>query len=180
MNKEEELITKVKSDQWSALEEIYNLYRIDFFKYAHKYNIEQEDIADIYQDCIIAFYENLKRGKFIPLNSSLKTYLFAIGKYKMLNLIKKNSSTIVFDNDLILDLSYKEDQSYDQEKMAQFEKAYQLLGKRCQKILKLFYYENLSLDEIQLHLNYSSKDVLKSQKSRCIKHIKDLINNHNE
>lgn len=30
------------------------------------------------------------------------------------------------------------------------------------------------LDEIQVELGYSNKDVLKSQKSRCLKQLKDL------
>jgi DNA-directed RNA polymerase specialized sigma subunit len=41
--------------------------------------------------------------------------------------------------------------------------------------LQLFYYEEKKLDEIQEQLGYTSKDVLKSQKSRCLKQLKELI-----
>ena len=42
-------------------------------------------------------------------------------------------------------------------------------------ILKLFYYQGYNLDEIQEILEYSNKKVLKSQKSRCIRQLKDLV-----
>jgi RNA polymerase sigma factor (sigma-70 family) len=49
------------------------------------------------------------------------------------------------------------------------------LGEQCKKVLQLFYYEEKKLDEIQEQLGYTSKDVLKSQKSRCLKQLKELI-----
>jgi RNA polymerase sigma-70 factor (ECF subfamily) len=59
-------------------------------------------------------------------------------------------------------------------------KYYGHLGDRCKSILNLFYYQGYNLDEIRDILNYSNKKVLKSQKSRCIKQLKDLINKHYE
>ena len=57
-------------------------------------------------------------------------------------------------------------------------KYYDQLGDRCKSILNLFYYQGYNLDEIRAILNYSNKKVLKSQKSRCIKQLKDLVNKH--
>ena len=51
------------------------------------------------------------------------------------------------------------------------------LGDQCKKVLELFYYEEKKLDEIQSILGYTNKDVLKSQKSRCLKQLKELIKN---
>jgi len=57
-------------------------------------------------------------------------------------------------------------------------KYYDQLGDRCKSILNLFYYQGYDLDEIRVILNYSNKKVLKSQKSRCLKQLKDLVNKH--
>ena len=54
-------------------------------------------------------------------------------------------------------------------------KYYSKLGKRCKEILKLFYYEGYTLDEIINILKYSDKNVLKSQKSRCMRQLKEWI-----
>jgi RNA polymerase sigma factor (sigma-70 family) len=48
------------------------------------------------------------------------------------------------------------------------------LGERCKSVLNLYYYQGYNLDEITEILNYSDKKVLKSQKSRCLKQLKNL------
>ena len=45
----------------------------------------------------------------------------------------------------------------------------------CQKILELFYYQEKKLGDIVNALGYDNKDVVKSQKSRCIKQLRKLI-----
>ena len=59
-------------------------------------------------------------------------------------------------------------------------KYYNELGDRCKSVLNLFYYQGYNLDEIREILNYSNKKVLKSQKSRCIKQLKNLLNKNYE
>ncbi|WP_254097249.1 RNA polymerase sigma factor [Aquimarina sp. Aq107] len=49
------------------------------------------------------------------------------------------------------------------------------LGKRCQEMLTLFYYRGLTIDEITESLGYENKNVVKSQKSRCLKSLKESI-----
>ena len=53
-------------------------------------------------------------------------------------------------------------------------KSFEKLGQQCRKVLQLFYYDEKKLDEIQTLLGYTNKDVLKSQKSRCLKQLKEL------
>ena len=54
------------------------------------------------------------------------------------------------------------------------------LGNQCKKIITLFYYEEKRLDEIVELLGYENKEVAKSQKSRCLKQLKNLIQTHHE
>jgi len=57
----------------------------------------------------------------------------------------------------------------------QLQVAFKTLGQKCKEILTLFYYRGYDLEDIMNELNYTSKDVVKSQKSRCIKSLKSLI-----
>lgn len=56
------------------------------------------------------------------------------------------------------------------------QKAFVTLGKKCKEILTLFYYRGFTLDEISETLNHDNKNVTKSQKSRCIKQLKEKVN----
>ena len=121
--------------------------------------------------------ENAKKGKIDDLKSSVTTYLYGIGKFMIFQKLKKESKTVSIDDfekiEMVYD-DYSEDEINLQVKMLQ--KGLNKLGDQCKKVLELFYYEEKKLDEIQIELGYSNKDVLKSQKSRCLKQLKDLTN----
>ena len=140
--------------------------------------MNNDDLIDIYQDAIIALIENAKKGKIDDLKSSVTTYLYGIGKFMIFQKLKKESKTVSIDDfekiEMVYD-DYSEDEINLQVKMLQ--KGLNKLGDQCKKVLELFYYEEKKLDEIQSILGYTNKDVLKSQKSRCLKQLKELIKN---
>src|SRR5690606_5648277 len=125
-----------------------------------------EDAVDIYQDSMIVLYENILSGKLTTLTSSVKTYLFAIGKYKIYNTLKVKVSLVDFEDYEFLLAEDNEEFLLREKNIEQLQKAYQQLGGKCKKVIKLFYYENLTLEEIKDRLAYTSKDVVKTQKSR--------------
>ena len=45
-------------------------------------------IEDIFQDALIALYENAQNGKLDTIKSSLKTYLFSISKFMLFKKFK--------------------------------------------------------------------------------------------
>ena len=176
------LIELLKKGDKKTLEKIYLDNREGFINFSKKYNVEERDAIDIYQDSILILRENAINGKIDDLHSNISTYLFAIGKYKIyhnfrvqsklemtndFNLVEEN---IDFDVNLYGQVITKEQEL--------LKKYYHQLGDRCKSILNLFYYQGYTLDEIRDILNYSNKKVLKSQKSRCIKQLRDMINKH--
>ncbi|MEN8125356.1 MAG: sigma-70 family RNA polymerase sigma factor [Bacteroidota bacterium] len=168
-----------KGDQ-DTLEKIYKENRNAFINFSKRYNISKDDAVDIYQDTIIALHENAVNGKINSLNSSISTYLFAIGKYKIFQLLRKNNTvdlnqkiTIESTNE-VLDVNLSNEKLTNRQKL--ISKNLEKIGSRCKEVLKLFYYQGYTLDEITVILNYSSKEVLKSQKSRCLKQLKKIIN----
>ncbi|WP_191860799.1 RNA polymerase sigma factor [Hanstruepera ponticola] len=179
----EELFTKIRQGDSKVLEAIYVDNRLAFLNFGLKYNLNEEALLDIYQDAIIAFVENVTNGKIIALNSSVKTYLFSIGKYMIFKKLKKESKLETLDlDDKRLELSIKlidniNDET-DNEHNKLIEHCLDKLGYQCQTVLKLFYYNGLTLEEIQKHLDYSNYNTIKSQKSRCLKNLKELINDH--
>lgn len=176
MSKETRLLEKIRSGDAYALEDIYSRYRSDFLAFAANFSISAEDAQDIYQDAVIVLYENIMSGKLKCLSSTLKTYLFAIGKYQIYNtqkVVVNNTDISLIEN--LVDDSHAEGWMLREAQIKEMEEAYRHLGDKCREILRLFYYESLSIDEIRTRLGYQSKDVVKSQKSRCIRQIKDTL-----
>jgi RNA polymerase sigma factor (sigma-70 family) len=181
-NNSKNIIDLLKQGDKLTLEKIYTENRDAFINFSKKYNIAKYDAVDIYQDAILVLRENAIDGKIDSLNSNISTYLFAIGKYKIFHSYRLKSK-IELSNDILIDekkldfdVNLLDEELTNQQKL--LKENFDKLGDRCKNVLKLFYYQGFTLDEITTVLNYSSKKVLKSQKSRCVKQLKDLINKH--
>ncbi len=67
------LIEKIKAGNLSELDKVYLEIKPKFIAYAIKQfpAIKMEVIEDVYQDAIIVFYQNIKRGLLNEITSSL-------------------------------------------------------------------------------------------------------------
>jgi len=178
---DKQLIAQLKQRDRNALTNVYQDYKTEFFRFMSRYNAEKNTLEDIFQDALIVLYENAQAGKLDELKSTLKTYLFGTGKFMLFKHFrdsKKETFTdenYVFDNyeQAVIEDVYKDEEPSDHHKIlaANFKK----LGDKCREILELFYLQGLKLDEIVTVQGYENKNVVKSQKSRCLKSLKELI-----
>lgn len=180
MHKDTFLLEGLKNGNDQILSEVYLTYKSDFIGYAKKLNLPEQEIIDVYQDAILALRENAMTGKLTELNSSLKTYLFGIGKYMIYSNLRDKSKVHFKEFDELKNTEINHD--YDflfarelSENQKKLQIAFKELGEKCKQILTLFYYKNYTLDEILDETDYSSRDVVKSQKSRCLKTLKEKI-----
>lgn len=179
MNKPNHLsiIEQLKKGDEKTIHSIYVENKNGFSLFAAKYNLDGDDLLDIYQDSIIAMCENAKKGTIDQLESSITTYLFSIGKYMIYKKLKSKNKVISIEYEALLPqvIEDETDESENDNDLALLQNNFKKLGEQCQKVLTAFYYEEKKLDTILIELNYTNKDVLKSQKSRCLKQLKDLI-----
>ena len=177
MHNEQVLIERLKARDNSALEFFYKENWSSFLRFSRQYDLEEPETKDIYQDAVIAVYENAQKGKLDTLEAKLSTYLFSVGKFMIFRRLK-NKNALFADEplDQFADFTYLDFDDDDNDiEILNLREAFKKLGNQCKEVLRLFYYEEKNLDEILQLLGYSSKDVLKSQKSRCLKKLKEII-----
>lgn len=169
-------VKKLKQENEQAIRKIYSEYKQEFFLFAKRYELDDDTIIDVYQDAIIALCENAKKGSIDDLQSSIKTYFFAIGKYMVFAKLKEKKKNLAHVDLNNIEFEWQE---YSEENnnlyVRQLRQGFSQMGEQCRKILELFYYEEKNLDQITQIMNYDNKDVTKSQKSRCIKTLKQII-----
>lgn len=166
----------LKQEDEKTIRDIYNEYRPGFLLFSNRYGLGQDQNLDVYQDAIIALCENAQKGHLDELSSSLKTYLFSIGKYMIFAKLRKKKHKSDFENIENLEaewIDYSEES--EDEDIILLRKSLPKLGEKCREILKLFYFQQHNLDEITQLMEYENKNVAKSQKSRCIKQLKKII-----
>jgi RNA polymerase sigma-70 factor (ECF subfamily) len=171
------LIDKFELDRDAAITAVYTNYKNDFLKYCRKYTQDQDLAVDCYQEAIISLYENLAERKITSDKSSVKTYLFAIGKHKILNELNKQKHTSITDSQ---HLATSEVQNHDEDiqyKKVLLSAGFDQLGDRCKEILIQFYYHRYSIESIMLKMDYKNENTVKAHKSRCVSQLRAVLDN---
>jgi len=66
------------------MEKLYVQYRKEFVGWSmKKYGIPKDEALDHYQDTMTIFFEKVISGSLEEVQSSIKTYVFGIGKNRM-------------------------------------------------------------------------------------------------
>lgn len=176
MNKDDQIVSLLKKGDEKTIQRFYKEHKSEFFRFASRYEMTKDEISDVYQDAVIALCENARKGKLDALNSSLKTYFFAIGKYMIFGKMKKEKSTVLYEELKDVHIEWETDSALENEDNVKIlRENLKKMGGQCLHILTLFYYEEKKLDEITEIMKYENKDVAKSQKARCLKKLKELI-----
>ena len=178
-NSDNDIIKSIRNGDYKEVVIFYDRYKKDFVSWAvRKFPVTKDDALDIFQDTMIALLKNIRTGKIEKFDYSVKNYLYAIGKNLLLNKVKFEKR---YDNEI--------DESTF-EKIAQqvlvfpdkadhntrlIDQLLNKLGEPCYTILKLFYYNNYSLESIAREIGSKRANVARSQKARCIKSLKDMF-----
>lgn len=135
----------------------------------------KEDALDIFQDGISIVYANLLEGKFRG-DSTVETYLIGVCK----NLIRRKREKIRL---VELDPSSSEiDYPLDDEAPINIEllqKGFDQLKDNCKRILTGYYYEKKSIRKLMISLKMNSEQVVKNQKVRCLKYLREIFSKMN-
>ncbi|MDQ4141265.1 MAG: sigma-70 family RNA polymerase sigma factor [Bacteroidota bacterium] len=168
---DEVLIQGLQKGSRQALEFIYSAHWPMIANFVRLNNGSEEEAEDLYQEGIIALYEQVRKGDF-NMGSSLKTYLYAICRNKWLSKLKKQVPVTDLEEHLHqipteepnLDAPYVDE--------AALKLAIEGLGEPCRSVIIGYYYHKLSLEQLAETLNYSNANVAKQQKFRCVERLK--------
>lgn len=172
-----DIIGKIQSGGPAELAMIYEEYRDEFLHWIRKeYGCSEDDSKDIYQVTILAFYENIRSGRLEHLVSSVKTYLFGIGKNIVRDTMRKSTRNVGIDQERWLKehLIDEPGDSIPERVYTSARNALERLGEPCRRLVELFYYERKSMDEIVAVMNYKNAETAKNQKCKCMKRLRKL------
>lgn len=176
---ENQLIEEIRNGNQKLLAETYHRYRKEFVHWAFKkHNCSLDDGKEIYQITFFIFYDNVLSGKLEHLVSHLKTYLFAIGKNKILENNRRNNRFSFGTKEDVVKIDEDDDQELQdirEQQYQQISEGLQKLGQPCKGILELMYYHNCSIKEITERFGFKNADTTKNQKYKCMQRLKKII-----
>ena len=171
------IINDIKNGNRKTLENIYTMYRKGFIEWTSAtFRITSDQALDLYQQAFLSFYENVVKGKLDEVKSSIKTYLFAIGKYKVHELYRKQSRIRVINIEVPDCEDVPGEDPECNERLLELSKACLVkLGDPCKRILESYYYHRKSMQEIAGMMGYKNEETAKNQKYKCLLRLREMF-----
>lgn len=168
-----------KQNHTQAVKKLYKKNRSSFLRLVKKHDPDNDSPIKMYQDAFITLREHAISGRLDNYRKPIKTYLLRIGKHIIYDLLQNKEGVKEDEITIVLKEGFDEVFIFKEPEItAEFQllkKYFKNLGKRCQKMLTLFYYKRLSYEDIAINLGYENIDIVKNQKSHCLKSLKELI-----
>jgi len=174
----QQLIEAFKQDNDREIHKLYSNYQDEFIAWSRREtSLEEEEFKIIFQDCIVDLYKKAVNDKLVGIHVTVKTYLFAIAKKKILKRYQNRArfsfheevpESILGDGDNVK-IYRRMDQDHLKEKM---KGALGKLGRKCQTILQKYFYKNYSLEAVAHAMNYKNNQVASVQIYKCLQKLK--------
>ena len=173
-----EYIEGFKAGDFASISQFYTLLlkkaratlRIDFLSAA--------EFEDLIQDAVISVYTNIQNGKYTyDPTIKLTSYALKICQYQLNNVVRKKGRGNLPLNELS---NASNDDLSPHEHIELIERnkvvsdSINRLGENCRRILRLYYWEKQSIQEIATVLNMQSNSV-KNGKYRCMQKLSQLL-----
>jgi len=177
----DELIAALRAGRVQVLEDLYTVYRTNFFHWAaQRFDVNRQDMEDAWQEAVTAFYTQVMFGKLTALRYEVRVWLFAVAYKRLLNnnrklkrILWKDSIDDVLQGDASW-LDYQENQIRE-EKKESLQTAMKTMSDQCREMLVQRYFQEKSIEEIQEDWEHNSANTTSATLSRCLKRLKNLI-----
>ena len=169
---EAELLQSLQSGDEKALKLVYRQHYQTIMNMVLNNGGSLQEAKDVYQEALIIFYEKLKDDDF-ELNCSIKTFIYSVSRRLWLKQLQRKSKYTddLSDADEFIQIE-SEDMEQKEDQYHAMQVALEGLGEPCRSILKDFYINNQSMDDITEKFGYTNADNAKNQKYKCLKRLK--------
>ena len=177
------LLELIKKGDPKTLKKLYEENRKPFIGWANQfYQCDEEDSIEIFQKAFTIFYFNVKDNKLVELTSSVKTYLFSIGKNLFREKFRDKHSKLIDIDDMAYSAQINEKvdsnilDDYQHEHQRELvKKLLAEIGEPCKTLLTLIFIHNYSNDAVVEEMNYSDERVVRKRKSLCLKRMREIV-----
>lgn len=182
LNTEQELLAAIARGERTATEQVYRQqYRV-IGSWIQQNGGTESDAGDTFQEAMVILYEKAQSEDF-RLTCKIGTYLFAISKHLWFKKLKKaQRQPERMDNaagtEEGRDWAYEDDIKVQKEREAHYEQlnsALDQLGEPCRSLIKAFYHQDKSMQEIAAEFGYTNPDNAKTQKYKCLNRLRKLF-----
>lgn len=166
----QQIIQLIRTDNFEkAFAKLYQNYH-SVQKFITLNNGSEEEAKDVFQEALYILYITISKPDF-SLTSSINTYLIAICKNLWFENLRKKKMIVKIEESSDLEIR---EVIQEEEKFKKLDLILQQIGEKCLKILKLYYYEKKTMEEIASSLNFQNEHVARTQKYKCMEKAREM------
>jgi RNA polymerase sigma-70 factor, ECF subfamily len=148
---DEALILRVQEGNVSSYEILVSRYQQRLFLYAYRMIKSPEDAQDAVQMAFIHVYEHIER---FDTKRSFSAYIYSVTKNEAISILRKKKYHIPLDTVEVVDEKKAiDEQLVEKERSGEVEKTLRRLDKKYEKVLRLYYFDELSYQEMGRRLS---------------------------
>ena len=177
LNDDARILDQIRNGKEEAMVGLYKTNERQITSFITRNNGTKDDAEDMLQEALVILWERVRTGRY-EHTAKISTFVFATVKNMWLRKIARAGREILSDmqNDPTPsnELSVLEEM-IETEEAAAVGTALTTLGDPCRQLLLLYYWEELSMDEIAVQMGFANADTVKSKKYQCKKALEKLL-----
>lgn len=179
LNNEYDLLQRIKNGNSDAFKFLYKKMYPVIANYIRLNGGSEDEARDVFQDAVVVLYQKLQDESF-SLTCKIQTFLYSVSRNLWLNEIRSKSwfspeNEITDDKAEVTEIEADDEDLQIRKSMAQLNQSLNHLGEPCASLIRMFYIENLSMNEIAGKMSYTNADNAKNQKYKCLQRLKKLF-----
>ena len=183
INTEQQLLVSLASCNRRVASQLYQQNYPIVKGWLGKNGGSESDAADLFQEAMVVLFAKAQDTDF-RLTCSISTYLMAISKHLWYKKLQKQSRDPVFLKENIGtdedegSIGYEDEVKVHEEREMHYEMlnaALEQVGEPCRSLLKAFYHNDKSMQEITAAFGYTNSDNAKTQKYKCLTRLRKIF-----
>ena len=166
---DDKIIKAIKEGDESALDVLYKKHFRMMAKLIIRNNGTEEAAKDIFQDALIIFWQKISSNELV-LTSKISTYLYSVCQNLWRKeLVRKGRET----NE---EVDAPEEVDYErEERVRAIRDCVNQMGDTCKKVLSLYYFDGLSMNDIADKLGFANSNTAKTKKYKCKQELDRIV-----
>jgi RNA polymerase sigma-70 factor (ECF subfamily) len=141
-----ELVKRIREGDVLGFEQFVRRYQKRLWFFVSKILYSTSNVEEVVQDTLFSFYRSIEK---VDTTKTISTYVFAIAKHAAIDRIRKEKKTVRLDD---IDLAYEDETLYEQltqkDDVKKVHEAMKKVTQPQERILRLYFFEELSYEEI--------------------------------
>lgn len=159
-------------DRESLFLELYERAFPHTARFVSKMGGSLADAKDVFQDALVIYYEKSMQPLFIT-RISAEAYILGIAKHLWMRKFRQQAHKVSL-SEMENSISIPEDYfpAVNDKKLLSFLES---SGKKCMDLLRVFYFDKLSMTKVASALGYATHRSATVQKYKCLEKVRDTI-----